>query len=39
MVGICILVVSAFIAGQVYEKGKICEIMSKFLADEKTILI
>ncbi len=35
MVLICILVVSAFIAGQVYEKGRICDLMSKFLTDAK----
>lgn len=36
MVEICILIVSAFVAGQVYEKGRICDLMSKFLTDEKT---
>ncbi len=36
MVGICILIVSAFVAGQAYEKGRICDLMSKFLTDEKT---
>lgn len=35
MVLICILVVSAFIAGQAYEKGRICDLMSKFLTDVK----
>ena len=33
---ICILIVSAFVAGQAYEKGRICDLMSKFLTDEKT---
>ena len=36
MVLISILVISAFIAGQAYEKGRICDSMSKFLTDEKT---
>lgn len=36
MVGICILIVSAFVARQAYEKGRICDLMSKFLTDEKT---
>ena len=36
MVLICILVVSAFIAGQAYEKGRICGLMAEFLTDEKT---
>lgn len=36
MVGICILIVSAFVAGQAYENGRICDLMSKFLTDEKT---
>ena len=35
MVGICILIVSAFVAGQAYEKGRICDLMSKFLTDAK----
>lgn len=35
MILICILVVSAFIAGQAYEKGRICDLMLKFLTDAK----
>ena len=35
-VGICILVVSAFTVGRIYEQGRICGLMAKFLTDERT---
>lgn len=35
-IGICLLIVSAFVAGRIYEQGRIWSLMAEFLTNEKT---